>query len=339
MVSLETIATILTEALMKAAVVEALGRPPVYTEFPEPTGRDGAVVVTVEAAAMTNLVRGLVSGSHYASSGLALPSVAGVDGVARLADGRLVYTGAISPYGTMAERTLIEPRAAVDVPDDLDAVTAAAAPNPGVSAWMSLQHSAQVRPEHHLLVLGATGVTGALAVQLAKTVFGVERVMAVGRDAARLEWLQSVGADDVIRLGSDDLHARVAAAHRDRPFDAVLDYLWGGPAEQVLAALSNDKLVAGFHATRFVQVGQMAGATITLPAGVLRSAGISLVGLGAGSVPLDVLIRARTEFVPQLFGMLAAGQLQLTTQRESLENVEAVWAQREPSGTRVVFTP
>jgi NADPH:quinone reductase-like Zn-dependent oxidoreductase len=324
---------------MKAAVVEALGRPPTYTDFPEPAERDGAVVARVEAAAMTNLARGLVSGSHYASGGLALPSVAGVDGVARLADGRRVYTGPVSPYGMMAERTLIEPRAAVDVPDGLDAVTAAAAPNPGMSAWMSLEHSAQVQPEHHLLVLGATGVTGALAVQLAKSVFGVERVVAVGRDAARLEWLQSVGADDVIRLGSEDLRARVAAAHRDRPFDAVLDYLWGEPAEQVLTALSNDTLLAGFHATRFVQVGQMAGATITLSAGTLRSAGISLAGLGPGSVPLDVLMRARTEVVPQLFGMLAAGRLQLTTHRESLENVAAVWTQREPSGTRVVFTP
>jgi NADPH:quinone reductase-like Zn-dependent oxidoreductase len=259
--------------------------------------------------------------------------------VARLADGRLVYTGAVSPYGMMAERTLIEPHAAVDVPDGLDAVTAAAAPNPGMSAWVSLEHCAQVQPEHHLLVLGATGVTGALAVQLVKTVFGVERVVAVGRDAERLEWLQSVGADSVIRLGSDDLRARVAAAHRDRPFDAVLDYLWGEPAEQVLAALSNDKLVAGFHATRFVQVGQMAGPTITLPAGFLRSAAISLTGLGPGSVPLDVLIRARTEVVPRLFGMLAAGQLQLTAHRASLADVEAVWTQREPSGTRVVFTP
>jgi NADPH:quinone reductase-like Zn-dependent oxidoreductase len=327
------------EALMKAAVVEALGRPPVYTDFPEPTDRDGAVVATVEAAALTNLVRGLVSGSHYASSELALPSVAGVDGVARLADGRLVYAGAVSPYGMMAERTLIEPHAAVDVPNGLDAITAAAAPNPGMSAWMSLGHCAQVRPEHHLLVLGATGVTGALAVQLAKTVFRVERVVAVGRDPARLEWLQSVGADDVIRLGTDDLRARVAAAHRDRPFDAVLDYLWGKPAEHVLAALSNGKPLVGFHATRFVQVGQMAGTTITLPAGILRSAGISLSGQGLASVPLDVLISARTEFVPQLFSMLATSRLQLTTYTEPLANVEGVWTQREPSGTRVVFTP
>ena len=208
-----------------------------------------------------------------------------------------------------------------------------------MSAWMALEHSAAVRPEHQLLVLGATGVTGSLAVQLAKAQFGVARVVAAGRDPRRLDWLRSVGADDVIRLGSDDLRARVAAAHRDRPFDAVLDYLWGEPAEQTLTALSSGALLGSFHTTRFVQVGSMAGATITLPAGILRSAGITISGLGPGSVPPEVLVRARTEVVPRLFAMVAAGQLQLTTQRRSLADVAAVWAEREPSGTRVVLTP
>lgn len=324
---------------MKAAVVEALGRAPKYSDFPEPSARDGAVVAAVEAAALTNLARGLVSGSHYGSSALTLPSVAGVDGVARLPDGRRVYTGAVSPYGMMAERTLVAPRGAVDVPDGVDAVTAAAVPNPGLSAWMSLQHAAQVQAEHHVLVLGATGVTGSLAVQLAKVEFGVQRVVAVGRDAHRLEWLRSAGADDVIRLGSDDLGTLVAAAHRDRPFDAVIDYLWGEPAEQVLAALGNQGLTATFHATRFVQVGQMAGPTISLSAGILRSAGVILTGVGFGSVPLDVVARARTEFLPRLFTMVAEDRLQLVTQPQPLADVEKVWTQREPPGTRMVFTP
>lgn len=87
------------------------------------------------------------------------------------------------------------------------------------------------------------------------------------------------------------------------------------------------------------QVGSMAGANITLPAGILRSAGIRLAGLGPGSVPFEVLMRARSEFLPRLFAMVAAGELQLTTQRRPLADVEAAWTQREPSGTRVVFTP
>ncbi|UVO11324.1 zinc-binding alcohol dehydrogenase family protein [Mycobacterium sp. SVM_VP21] len=324
---------------MKAAVIEVLGRVPVYAEFPEPEARDDEVVATVEAAALTNLTRGLVAGTHYGSSGLTLPAVAGVDGVARLADGRRVYSTAVAPYGLMAERTLIAPGRMVELPDGIDPVLAAAAPNPGLSAWVSLQHAAQVRPEHHVLVLGATGVTGSLAVQLAKAEFGVERVVAVGRNADRLDWLRGVGADEVIRLGHDDLAARVAAAHQNRPFDAVIDYLWGEPAEQVLAALGNQGLGAVAHATQFIQVGTMAGPTITLAGGILRSAAVTLRGIGFGSVPMEVLRQANQEFLPRLFAMLADGHVQLATQHHPLADVEKVWTQREPSGTRVVFTP
>jgi len=131
---------------MKAAVVDALGQTPVYTDFTEPAPRDGAVVVTVEASALTNLTRGLLSGNHYASKEIQLPAVAGVDGVARLADGRLVYTGAIAPYGMMAERALVNPDAVTLLPDTIDPVTAAAIPNPGVSAWMSLVSSSAAAP-------------------------------------------------------------------------------------------------------------------------------------------------------------------------------------------------
>jgi len=163
--------------------------------------------------------------------------------------------------------------------------------------------------------------------------------VAVGRDADRLDWLRGAGADEVIRLGHDDLAARVAAAHRERPFDAVIDYLWGEPAEQVLSALGNQGLGATAHPTQFIQVGTMAGPTINLAGGILRSAAVTLRGVGLGSVPIEVLQQANQEFLPRLFALLAAGQLQLATQRQPLADVEKVWTQREPSGTRVVFTP
>jgi NADPH:quinone reductase-like Zn-dependent oxidoreductase len=324
---------------MKAAVVNAWGRAPVYTDHPEPQARDGAVVATVEASALTNLTRGLISGKHYASKEIQLPAIPGVDGVARLDDGRRVYAGALPPNGMMAERTLVDPHAVLELPDGVDAVTAAAIPNPGVSAWMSLEHAAAVRPGDHVLVLGATGVTGSMAVQLAKSTFGAGRVVVAGRDAARLAWLREAGADDAIALGSDDLGGRVAALHAERPFDAVLDYLWGKPAEEVLAALGTSQLAARYHATRFVQIGSMAGLTMNLPAGILRSAGITVSGVGLGSVPPEVMARIRTEALPRLFAMVAAGELQLLTQVRPLADVEQVWTAAEPSGTRVVLTP
>ncbi|MDT5179057.1 MAG: hypothetical protein QOJ95_3255 [Mycobacterium sp.] len=324
---------------MKAAVVEQWGHPPVYTDQPEPLVRDGAVVATVEASALTNLTRGLMSGKHYASKEIDLPAIPGVDGVARLEDGTRVYAGAVKPYGMMAERTLVDPGGALVLPDDVDSITAAAIPNPGMSAWMSLEYAAAVSPGDNVLVLGATGVTGAIAVQLAKSAFGAGRVVVVGRDTARLDWLRTVGADDSIALKSESLSERVAALHAERPFDAVLDYLWGEPAEQTLTALASSHPAAHFHATRFVQIGSMAGMTIDLPAGILRSTGITLSGIGIGSVPPDVMARARTEALPRMFDMIAKGELHLRTQARPLADVERVWGAAEPAGTRVVLTP
>jgi NADPH:quinone reductase-like Zn-dependent oxidoreductase len=324
---------------MKAAVVEVWGQLPTYTDFPDPVATGSAVVADVEASALTNLTRGLVSGNHYASKEIQLPAVPGVDGVARLEDGRRVYTGALAPYGMMAERTLINPYGAVELPEHIDSVTAAAIPNPGMSAWMSLEYAAAVRPGDHVLVLGATGVTGSIAVQLARSVFGAGRVVVAGRDVARLEWLRTVGADDAIALGNSDLGDRVAAQHADRPFDAVLDYLWGEPAEQVLTALGSSHPATHYHATRFVQIGSMAGPTLNLPAGILRRSGITLVGLGLGSVPPEVLMRTRTEALPRLFAMIAASELALTTAARPLAEVADAWTTAEPSGTRVVLTP
>jgi NADPH:quinone reductase-like Zn-dependent oxidoreductase len=321
---------------MKAAVVDALGKAPVYADFPDPQEADGAVVATVEAAALKHLDRVKISGTHYSGEYVPLPLVAGVDGIARLDDGRMVYANARPPYGMMAEKTLVDPAKAIEVPEGIDPVLAAAVPNPGLSVWLSCEHRAALQPGQHVLVLGATGVTGAMAVQLAKRAFGAGRVVAAGRNPSRLEWLQTVGADDVINLGADDLKSRVAAEHRAQPFDVVLDYLWGTPAEQALAGLGN---APSFHVTRFVQIGDMAGPQVTLPAGTFRSAGVELVGMGLGSVPADAVARAAGEHLPQLFEMVARGTVHLPTQRLPLSQVENVWTGRQDAGSRVVLVP
>lgn len=307
---------------MKAAVITAFGRPPAYTDFADPQPTGDALVATIEAAALKNLDRGLVSGNHYASAQVQLPSVAGVDGIARMADGSRVYTRALAPFGMMAEYALIDPRGAVQLPEDLESTLAAALPNPGLSAWAALEFAGKARTGQHILVLGATGATGSLAVQLAKTKFGAGRVVAAGRDSARLDWLRTVGADATLQLGDGDLAEQIGAEHRSRPFDIVIDYLWGGHAEQALQALGQHDLDADYHLTRYVQVGSMAGPTITLPAGILRSAGIELVGSGAGSVPAEALAKIGTDYLPALFAMLNDGRLVLDVQPEPLSAVE-----------------
>ena len=204
---------------------------------------------------------------------------------------------------------------------------------------MSLDYAAAVKPGAHVLVLGATGVTGSVAVQLAKSVFGAERVVVAGRNPERLQWLRTVGADDAITLGEDDLGARVGAAHTEQPFDAVLDYLWGEPAETTLTALAAGHSAAHFHPTRFVQIGAMAGPTMNLSAGILRGNGITLSGMGIGSVPFEVLNEARSTGLPRLLEMVAAGELQIQTKPRPLAEVADAWSSPEPSGTRVVLTP
>ncbi|SII72858.1 Putative zinc-binding alcohol dehydrogenase [Mycobacteroides abscessus subsp. bolletii] len=324
---------------MKAAVVHEWGQEPAYTDFPDPQPTGGAEVATVEASALTNLTRAVISGKHYSSKEITLPAIAGVDGVARLANGKRVYSGSLAPYGMMAERTVVYPAGAVEVPEHVDSVTAAAIPNPGISAWLALSHGAAVQPDQHVLVLGATGVTGSLAVQLAKSVFGAGQVTVAGRNAERLDWLRTVGADDAITLGSDDLTEAITARHATRPFDTVLDYLWGSPAEQTLSALAASHPSAHFHATRFVQIGAMSGESISVNASTLRSTGITLSGVGIGSVPPEALQHARTEALPKLFAMINSGDLQLQTLARPLADIETIWAAKEPSGVRVVVTP
>src|SRR5260370_122903 len=107
---------------MHAAVLHALGKPPRFEEFPDPTPGEGEVLINVSAAALKPVDKQMAAGTHYASP-REFPVVCGMDGLGRLGDGtRVFFGGARRPYGAMAD------------------VTAAAIPNPGVSAWLSLKH-------------------------------------------------------------------------------------------------------------------------------------------------------------------------------------------------------
>jgi NADPH:quinone reductase-like Zn-dependent oxidoreductase len=326
---------------MRAAVIEQFGQPPACLRVQNPVPGDGQVVARVRAAAVKNIERMLAAGTHYASSRLTLPAPVGMDAVVELPDGRRAYAGSTPPAGAMAEQLLVDPAMTVPVPDEVGDAVAAALPNAGVSAWLALEYTGQLRPGQAVLVLGATGVTGALAVQLAKHRFGADHVVAVGRNSGRLQRLAQLGADDAVSIadGSDDLYSAVCAAHAEHPFDLVLDYLWGEPAEQTLRALSGNDLGAEYHRTRFVQIGETAGPDIALPAAVLRSTGIELVGQGGGSVPAEAFGRVVTEIIPALFDMVAREELNIDTTTRPLDAAAEAWTESLPSGTRMVLTP
>jgi NADPH:quinone reductase-like Zn-dependent oxidoreductase len=318
---------------MNAAIVESFDRPPRYGTFAEPVVSEGETLVRVRAAALSNLVKGQASGKHY-SSGAELPFVPGNDGVGTLPDGRRVYfIGPRAPFGTMAESTVVSLRRTIDLPDGVDDVTAAALGNPGLASWGALIGRARLQAGESVLVNGATGVAGQQAVQVAKYL-GAKRVIASGRDEAALERLRALGADETISLRQPQ--DSLAAAFREAlatGVDVVLDYLWGASAEVLLGAAQGHGGMGGEPRVRYVQIGSIAGETISLPASLLRSSGLEVMGSGLGSLSAAAIIEA----LRVMFDAAASTGLKIETEAVPLSQVESAWGRTE-SGTRIVFT-
>lgn len=319
---------------MDAAVLRELGQTPRCEPFPEPTAGEGEELIEVLAAALKPVDRQLAAGTHYAAP-RRLPAVCGTDGVGRLGDGRRVFFGGCrSPYGAMAQRTVAPQAFAFPLPEELDDATAAALPNPGVSAWLALSHRAQLAPGEQVLILGATGVAGGLAVQIAK-LLGAGRVVAAGRNLETLRSRGGLGADATIRLDAPDAELREAFAREAGAagFQVVIDFVWGRPAEQFLETMTRGEFAAAKTETRFVQMGESAGAEIRLRASALRSAPLAILGTG-GVPPGAVLANALREVLARA----ARGELRVETERAPLAEVEQAWRRDQPS-RRVVLTP
>ena len=184
---------------MKAAVLHSLGKPPRCEEFPDPVIGEGEVLLQVRAAALKPVDKQMASGAHYASY-RQVPAVCGTDGVGVLDDGtRLFFAAPRAPYGTMAERAAVARPRCFPLPAGIDDIAAAAVMNPGLSAFGSLAWRAQLAAGESVLILGATGVTGKLAIQTAK-LLGAGRVVAAGRNPQILASLRDLGADATISL-------------------------------------------------------------------------------------------------------------------------------------------
>jgi NADPH:quinone reductase-like Zn-dependent oxidoreductase len=316
---------------MHAAVVNTLGEPPAYQSFPDPVPLDDEVLVQVRAAGLHPIVKGLASGSHYASGG-GLPAVPGIDGVGTLADGSRVYFVFVrKPWGTMGERAAAPQSKCIPVPDGLDDIHAAAIANPGMSAWVSMKTRAGIVAGETVLILGATGVAGQLAIQTAR-LLGAKRVIAAGRNIAALA---SADVDAVIALGdSEDAVREAFTAQAATGIDVIIDYLWGRPTELLLEALAKGFKASSTHRTRLVEVGSSAGPNITLPGATLRSIDLTLLGSGFGSASLEEIFAT----IPTLFSMAAQGKLTVDVEPVPLADVESAWTRTE-KGRRIVFTP
>jgi len=317
---------------MKAAIVAGPNQVPVYGEFQEPAPRAGQEVITVKASALSNLAKSRASGEHYSSSGR-FPLVAGVDGVGLSPKGqRLYFVLPTPPFGAMAEKVLVPQENCFPLPDEVDDVTAAAIANPGMSSMAALKYRAAFKRGETVLVNGATGTAGRLAVQIAKYM-GAKKVVATGRNAEALKALSVLGADGVIPIGDagDGFEGALKVQFGGDGIDVVLDYLWGSSAERIIIAGAK----AGKEGApiRFVQIGSMSAPNITLPSAALRSSAITLMGSGLSSVPLKDLISS----IREVMGAVVPGKFRIETTAVPLADVEKTW-NRNFGSSRLVYT-
>jgi NADPH:quinone reductase-like Zn-dependent oxidoreductase len=319
---------------MHAAVVTSFDEPPHYQQVDVPTpGHDNQMLVDVLAVGLHPRVRTDAAGQHYTSTG-ELPMIPGVDGVGRTADGRRVFFVSDDELpGSMAEQAVIDVRRTVPLPDDADVEKIAAAMNPAMSSWVALRRRVPIEAGQSVLVLGATGNAGSMAVQVAKRL-GAGRVVGAGRDLDRLHALTGIGADDIVPLTEDRDVSGVALAEAAAEVDIVIDYLWSQPAEQAMTALLIGRSDRS-RALNWIQIGAVAGPTMELPSVALRSANLRIQGNGQGAVSPQAYLAE----LPSLIDEIDAGALKIGVRAVPLAEVESAWTDPEVSGVRTVLVP
>jgi NADPH:quinone reductase-like Zn-dependent oxidoreductase len=312
---------------MQAAVMKD-DRRPVYEHFAEPEATDGAVVIAVLAAALTGLDKAVARRVHYVEMPDG-PFVLGREGVARRSDGRRIYfnlNAPVAPFGSMAERALIDPRFAFAVPDGVADDVAAALGNAGLAAWLGLSWRGRMRPGETVLILGATGVSGLIAVTAAKRL-GAGRVIAAGRNRDALQRAKRLGADETVVLtAATDL----VAAYRDAAggsVDVVMDYVCGAPAEAALEVLAT-------HG-RLVHIGTRAGPTMTVPGATARRSCIDIMGFGYYHAPVEM----QAEAFAELCRLATSGEIALDVETRPLSDIGAAWDAPASSRRRQVLIP
>jgi NADPH:quinone reductase-like Zn-dependent oxidoreductase len=280
--------------------------------------------VEVLAAGLHPRVRSQANGSHYTSTD-ELPLVPGIDGVVRDPQGRIRYTVLDdTTLGTMAERTVIDLDRSVVLPKGIDPVVVAAAMNPAMSSWVALRRRIDFGRRQRVLVLGATGSAGRMAIQVAKR-FGAAHVIAAGRDAARLAQLPALGADETCTF--DEL-ARAADV------DVVIDYVWGEPTARAIVDLLTARADRAAPLT-WIQIGSVAGPEAAIPSAALRSARLQIVGSGIGSVPGRDFVKE----LPKLASAIADGAFDVRARAVPLAEVERAWTETAGASDRIVLVP
>jgi NADPH2:quinone reductase len=316
---------------MKAAVLHEPGGVPRYEDFPDPMPGEGDVVIEVKAVAVENVDRAVTAGTHYAAGRFLteFPMIPGFDGIGTLPDGSLVgFGGMRPPYGALAEKVVVPRGSWAPIPEGID--PAVAAVQSSAIVGMSVQTAGGLTAGETVLVQGATGVAGRLAVQIAR-LLGAGRIVATGRDDAQLEEVRALGADAVLNTAvPDEELVRAFTDARGDGYDVVIDFLWGRPTELLLRSLVPDSF-AFARPTRLVQVGESAGSELTIPASALRTSGVELYG-AARNLNAESMARAYQQVVE----WTRSGELVFSVERVPLAEIEAAWQRTDLKGRRLV---
>ena len=304
---------------MRAAVLEAVGETPHVKDFEEPGGQD-IVTVTLAGCNPVDIV--------LASSDLLKPSVplvVGQEGVGFTDDGTRVYFNSPPvPFGSWAERAAFDPDRAFPVPDTVDDDLAVALGIAGLAAWLPLTRHAELSAGQLVLVLGATGVVGSIAVQAAK-ILGAGRVVAAGRNKDALHKTRDLGADALVELGGGD-DAEALKEEAGDGYDVVLDMVYGEP---FLAALESSAPQA-----TLVTVGEGAGGAPAVPFRSLM--GRTHIGHNNNVMGNAVMRQGYQE----LIGLAEQKRITVETVRYDLEDAGKAWqAQTESPHVKIGIVP
>ena len=303
---------------MRAAVLTARGEPPAPGQFEDPRPGGEHPVLEVLVAGINPIDLAIAAGKVPARE-REHPSVPGIEGVGELDGRRYYFDTPVAPFGSIAERALVERESLIEVPEGLDPGLAVSLGVAGFAAWLALTWRAGLRPGENVLVLGASGVVGQLGVQAAR-LLGAGRVVAAARDEAILERARHEhGADAVVQLGGEgDLAERLREAVGGG-YDVVLDPLWGEPAVAALAALNRDG--------RLIAIGNSAGETLNLSGRDFRNRLGRIVGHTNFQAPREV----KREAYAAMARHAAAGELRVPVEERGLEEVAAAWEQQAAS--------
>ena len=307
---------------MRAAVIRRSGATPALDQFADPQPGQGLAVGTLVAAALNPLDIALVN-DQIPFRRLQPPYIAGYEAVVQLGDGTRWYVGGPpAPYGTLAELVPVPDSAGFPVPAGVDPGLAAALGVAGLAGWVALDYRGHLQPGETVLVLGAAGTAGQLAVQSAR-ILGAGRVVGAARGHA-----VDRGADAVVDLADDQAVDAGLAAAAPGGYDVIVDFLWGGLAPY---AMNHANVGA-----RYIQVGSSAGPTSSISAPVVRNKLLTLVGQGIAAAPAEV----RRSAYARMMRHAIDGEIALDIDQTRLDDISQTWEHLKGGPRRkLVVTP